>query len=106
MSTKVAEIFETMAYGPAPEQSDYVQEWLDGHPDGFDLFIGGKWVAPEDKKKTIESRDPATGEPLARFSIAGKADVDKAVEAAQKALPNGRDFPAIKGRGIFMRWPA
>ncbi|GGO05445.1 NADP-dependent aldehyde dehydrogenase [Iodidimonas muriae] len=86
MSTKVAEIFETMAYGPAPEQSDYVQEWLDGHPDGFDLFIGGKWVAPEDKKKTIESRDPATGKPLARFSIAGKADVDKAVEAAQKGF--------------------
>lgn len=85
MSTKVAEIFETMSYGPAPEQSDYVQEWLNGHPDGFDLFIGGKWVAPEGEKKTFESRDPATGKLLARLSIAGQADVDKAVEAAKKA---------------------
>lgn len=86
MSTKVAGIFETMSYGPAPEQSDYVQDWLNRHSDGFDLFIGGRWTAPEGDRKTIESRNPATGSLLARFSSAGPADVDKAVVAARKAF--------------------
>lgn len=84
--TDVAEIFQTMDYGPAPEQHDYVLDWLAARPDGFGLFIGGAWVAPK-SGDTITSRNPATGEPLATIAAAGKADVDAAVAAAAKAFP-------------------
>ena len=67
--TDVAEIFQTMDYGPAPEQHDYVLDWLAARPDGFGLFIGGAWVAPK-SGDTIASRNPATGEPLATIAAA------------------------------------
>lgn len=85
--TKTAEILDSMSYGPAPEQSDYVEAWLKSHADGFGFFIGGKWVKPEGEARLIESRNPATGETLARIAQAGKADVDKAVDAAARAYP-------------------
>src|SRR5690606_2992055 len=42
----VAEIFETMEYGPAPESDSIANAWLDAHGRRFDHFIGGRWVAP------------------------------------------------------------
>ncbi|MBL4800387.1 MAG: aldehyde dehydrogenase family protein [Emcibacter sp.] len=83
----IPEIFQTMSYGPAQEQSDYVYEWLEGHKDGFKLFIDGKWVKAKSSDKQIESRNPATGEPLAKLTAAGADDVDRAVKAAAKAFP-------------------
>ncbi|GER04633.1 hypothetical protein JCM17846_23150 [Iodidimonas nitroreducens] len=87
MSTKIAEIFDSMSYGPAPEQSDYVTDWLARHEGGFDLFIDGQWQAPEGTRNSLESRNPATGDLLASIAIAGPADIDKAVAAAKKAYP-------------------
>jgi aldehyde dehydrogenase (NAD+) len=84
--TTVSEIFETMAYGPAPESDKPALEWLDGHGRAFGLFIGGRWT----KGKNGDAFDvinPATTAPLARVTQAGEADVNAAVAAARKAFP-------------------
>ena len=78
----VSQIFESLDYGPAPESAAEALAWLDGHGRRFGQFIGGGWTAPG---KTFESRNPATGEVLAKISQATAADVDAAVAAARKA---------------------
>ncbi|MDE1151066.1 MAG: aldehyde dehydrogenase family protein [Micavibrio sp.] len=85
MSAKVAEIFETMEYGPAPESDKAAREWLESHGGSFGHFINGKWVKPA-KGKSFTTKNPATDEILAKVAIGSKADVDSAVKAAQKAL--------------------
>ncbi|MEM9750775.1 MAG: aldehyde dehydrogenase family protein [Pseudomonadota bacterium] len=85
--SNVAEIFETMEYGPAPEQSDYVQDWLEQNGRRFSLFIGGVWTPSIDGGPEIESFNPATGELLASFPSAGEQDVSAAVDAAARAFP-------------------
>jgi aldehyde dehydrogenase (NAD+) len=52
------------------------------------LFIDNKWVDPVDGGD-FETINPATGEVLAKVAAADKADVDKAVKAARKALESG-----------------
>ena len=47
--------------------------------------IGDDWSAPE--SSTQEVVNPATGEVLAQVPLSGAAEVDRAVEAASKALP-------------------
>src|SRR5881398_94986 len=84
--TTVSEIFETMAYGPAPESDKPALEWLERHGRAFGLFVGGRWT----KSKNGDAFDvinPATTAPLARVTQAGQADVDAAVAAARKAFP-------------------
>src|SRR5438067_13534580 len=84
--TTVSEIFETMAYGPAPESDKPALEWLERHGRAFGLFVGGRWT----KSKNGDAFDvinPATTAPLARVAQAGQADVDAAVAAARKAFP-------------------
>jgi aldehyde dehydrogenase (NAD+) len=49
------------------------------------FYIDGKWVDPVEPK-TAEVINPATEEVSGRISLAGKADVDKAVAAARKAF--------------------
>jgi aldehyde dehydrogenase (NAD+) len=44
----VAEIFETMAYGPAPEAPAHAQEWLAAHAPALGLFVYHRTVAPRD----------------------------------------------------------
>ncbi len=85
--TELQDIFESMDYGPAPEQADYVHEWLGQHPDGFGLFINGVWTQPGDAAQRIESRNPATGELLATISAGTAEDVNGAVQAAADAFP-------------------
>jgi aldehyde dehydrogenase (NAD+) len=85
-TASVAEIFETMAYGPAPESDKPALAWIERHGAEFGLFIGGRWV----KGKSGESFDvinPATTARLARVTQAGEADADGAVAAARKAFP-------------------
>lgn len=84
-SAKVAEIFETMEYGPAPESDKTAKEWLEQHGRSFGHFIDGKWVKPA-KAKSFTTKNPATGETLAKIACGAKADVDAAVKAAHKAL--------------------
>jgi len=90
--TTVSEIFETMAYGPAPESDKQALEWLERHGRAFGLFVGGRWT----KGKNGDAFDvinPATTAPLARVTQAGEGDVDAAVAAARKALPAWSALP-------------
>lgn len=83
-SAKVAEIFETMEYGPAQESDKTAQEWLESHGRSFGHFINGKWVKPA-KGKSFTTTNPANGDIIAKLALGTKADVDTAVKAAQKA---------------------
>jgi 1-pyrroline dehydrogenase len=49
-------------------------------------FVGGEWVDAADGG-TMEVLNPATGETIAEVPSGTAADVDRAVEAAKKALP-------------------
>ncbi len=90
---KVKEIFETMEYGPAPESAQEANEWLAQHKGKFELFIEGKWQEPL-AKKYFDSESPSTKMHLAKLAEADAKDVDKAVAAAKKALP---EWVAIGG---------
>src|SRR5690554_736684 len=70
---------KTWALSPAPESTSHIK--LNKK---YDLFIGGKFVAPKSKKyfKTI---NPATEEVLAEVALANDADVDAAVRSARTA---------------------
>jgi acyl-CoA reductase-like NAD-dependent aldehyde dehydrogenase len=52
----------------------------------YKMFINGEWVDAE-SGKTFATVNPSTGEELGRVPLAGEEDVDKAVKAANQALP-------------------
>ncbi|KAG1346269.1 aldehyde dehydrogenase family 2 member C4 [Cocos nucifera] len=66
------------------------------------LFINGQFVDAV-SGKTFETRDPRTGEVIARIAEGDKADVDLAVEAARQAFDHGK-WPRMSGyeRGRIM----
>jgi aldehyde dehydrogenase (NAD+) len=66
-------------YSPAPESTDVVDI-----KSSYDLFIGGKWVAPA-SGQYLKTINPATEEVLSDIPIAGEQDVDAAVKAARAA---------------------
>ena len=84
--TTVSEIFETMAYGPAPESDKPALEWIARQNGAFGLFIGGRWTKGK-SDAGFDVINPATTARLARVTQAGQADVDAAVAAARKAFP-------------------
>ncbi|HEY9009461.1 MAG TPA: aldehyde dehydrogenase family protein, partial [Devosia sp.] len=81
---KIAQIFETLDYGPAPESADIALAWLDAHGKKFGHFINGAWTKPG---KTFASDNPATGKPMAQVTDGTAKDVDAAVKAARAAFP-------------------
>ena len=62
--TSVAEIFETMEYGPAPEADAPARRWLADHDGRFGLYVDGRWAAVDDTK-LFDVAEPATGKLLA-----------------------------------------
>jgi aldehyde dehydrogenase (NAD+) len=90
----VPEIFQSMAYGPAPEAAGPAHAWLEAHGRRFGLFIGGRWTS--DEGDTFDTLNPATGKPLARITQTSPADVDRAVRAAREAQPG---WWALGGHG-------
>ncbi len=80
----VAEFFETMDYGPAPESDAEARAWLKSHDASFGHFINGAFVKAAAQ---IETREPATGAVLAKIANGSAADVDAAVQAAKAAYP-------------------
>src|SRR5210317_176352 len=83
---KVKDIYQTMAYGPAPESAEEAIQFLESNHRKFKLFINGKWV-DSSSGEYFESINPCTKEVLANISEASDSDVNKAVAAAKKALP-------------------
>jgi aldehyde dehydrogenase (NAD+) len=81
----IPEIFQTMAYGPAPESTGAAKEWLERHGRRFGLFIGGEWIAGAGD--SFETLNPATAKPLAHLAQATTDEVDQAVRAARAAQP-------------------
>ncbi|HEX8210445.1 MAG TPA: aldehyde dehydrogenase family protein [Longimicrobium sp.] len=91
----IAEIFETMEYGPAPESASPALRWLEERGGTTQLFIGGEWREPSGGEY-FPSNNPATNKPLARIAQASAEDVDAAVAAARAALPG---WQALGGHG-------
>ena len=58
--SKVAMVFESLDYGPAPESAEIAKKWIASHNGLLGHFINGKWVKPEGRKK-YDSFSPATG---------------------------------------------
>ena len=51
-----------------------------------DLFIDGHWRTAQSRRR-LAINDPATGERVGSTAMADAADVDAAVNAAERALP-------------------
>ena len=81
----VIQKFESMEYGPAPEDPKESLRWLERHKRRFGHFIAGAWKAPVEGKY-FETADPSTGETIAEVAQGSAADVDAAVKAARSAL--------------------
>ena len=65
----VAEIFETLEYGPAPESAGPVKEWLARHGATFGQYINGKWTKPA--AELFDVMNPANRTLLARVALFG-----------------------------------
>ncbi|HVX82142.1 MAG TPA: aldehyde dehydrogenase family protein [Devosiaceae bacterium] len=88
---KIAEIFETLEYGPAPESPQPALDWLAAHGNRFGHYIDGRWTAPGE---LFASSNPANGKTLAEITRGTPADVDKAVKAARAAF---KGWSALSG---------
>ncbi len=62
------------------------------------LFINGQWQDAADGR-SIGVLNPATGQEIGRVSHAGRADLDRALDAAQRGFEIWRDFtPAARSK--------
>ena len=90
---KIANILESMEYGPAPEEDNHVRAWLKRHKGRFGHFIGGAFTSPG-KGSSFAAFNPSNGEKLAEVVEGSEKDVDAAVNAAAKAFA---DWSALSG---------
>ncbi len=67
----------------------------------FGLYIGGQWT-PAASGRTFETIDPATGQPVARVALAGREDVERAVDAATAAAAEWQATP-LRERAAALR---
>ncbi|MBA3875513.1 MAG: NAD-dependent succinate-semialdehyde dehydrogenase [Anaerolinea sp.] len=65
-----------------------------------DLFIGGRWVSAADGR-TVEIRDPATGDLVGRAALGGVEDARTALAAAQAAFGGWSRTPALERAAIL-----
>jgi alpha-ketoglutaric semialdehyde dehydrogenase len=68
----------------------------------YGLYLNGKWVK-SGSGKTFMTQNPADGETLATFGEGTAQDVEKGVEAAEKAFPRWKRFPPPKRGEILLR---
>lgn len=80
----IADIYNQMSLGPAPESPAQVNQWLDSHQRRFGLYINGTWTRPSDDA-LFASINPSNGSTLAEITQASDTDVDAAVRAARMA---------------------
>ena len=92
---KVAELFESMEYGPAPESAERAREWLEARGRRFGHHVGGEWREPVGGEY-FETLNPADGSSLAEVAQGGEEDVAAAVAAAREAQPG---WWALGGHG-------
>jgi len=95
----VAEIFETMDYGPAPESDKEALAWLGKHERVFGHYIGGAFTEPG---QLFEVVNPATNAVIARVTEGTRADVDAAIAAARGALGEWKALsPHARARHLY-----
>ena len=80
----VKDTFQSMEYGPAPEDASDALAWLAERGGIAGHFIDGAWGPLRDDITVI---NPATGDRLAGLTRGTETDVTKAVTAARKAQP-------------------
>ncbi len=68
--------------------------------DDIDLYIDGTWRPASDGRR-IDVMNPATGLRLAGVAHAGRADLDEALETAERGFRHWRDVPALTRSGIM-----
>ncbi len=68
------------------------------------LFINGGWQDAADGR-SLAVQNPATGEDIGRVAHAGRADLDRALDAAQRGFETWRDFTPAR-RSKIMRTAA
>ena len=88
---KIAELFETMEYGPAPEAADEARAWIAERGPRFSHYIGGDWREPADGE-FFATLDPSNEERLGEIAQGGADDVDRAVAAARAAQSAWQDL--------------
>ena len=97
----VADILQSLEYGPAPESAKPVQQWLESHQRRFGLFINGTWTIP-DEKRLVATSNPADQSILAQVTQANTDEIDAAVAAARKALPAWSQAPGhVRARYMY-----
>ena len=84
-------------YAPAPEGTEHVKI-----ASRYELFIGGKWRAPE-SGKYFQTVSPSTEQVLSEVAEASAKDVDEAVKAARRAYEKywGKMRGAERAKYIF-----
>ena len=81
---EIKELFKTMEYGPAPEQSQFAQDWLDKWQSKLKLYINGEWREAK-SGEYVNALNPSTGKVLTQVSKAAKEDLEDAVQSAKNA---------------------
>ena len=66
------------------------------------LYINGKW-RPAESGETLDVINPATEEVIGNVARAGKADLDEALEAADKAFTKWKTTSAFERYNILRR---
>ncbi len=95
----VRRIFDSMAYGPAPEGDAIVRAWLGASSGRFGHYINGRWTNPA-SGESLDVFDPSTGGRIAQVAQGSASDVDAAVAAARAAYPA---WQALDGH-VRARW--
>lgn len=68
----------------------------------YGLFIGGKWVSSR-TGETFQTKSPSDGEILAVHAKGSQEDLERAVDASERALSSWRAFPAPKRGEILLK---
>ncbi len=66
------------------------------------LYINGQWCDSADSR-TLAVFNPATGNEIGRVAHAGRADLDRALEAAQRGFETWRDLPPAERSRVMRR---
>lgn len=66
-------------------------------------YIDGSWVAA-DSGEQITVLNPATGEPIGDIPRLGKAETERAIDAADAALPAWRALTAQERADVLLKW--
>ena len=65
-------------------------------------YVGGKWVSSK-STKTLDVRNPATDDILARVPLSTREEVNKAVSLAKKAFSEWRETPPLVRARYFFK---